>query len=421
MAVSYDKKTDYTAEINKAVASGDYRLAGQLEDQRNAKIAGEGLSYQQTHDYTGNNDSTDYASVIRNQMNSGADAADVADSLYSRNNKISTAKNLSQYANDSVTQAALEYIRSGLAKKGNNFQYGSAPTYTGQYDDQISGLVDKILNGTFTDYLAGDEYAALKGKYTAAGQKAMDDTVGRVSARTGGLASSYATTAASETYDDYMSKLEDAAREMYGDEVSGLYNKESLLSSLDSSDYAKYEDQLAQYNTDRNFAYNQSRDNVSDSQYSEQLKYSTAQDDYNKAADKAATLAAAGDFSGYKALGYTDAEIAAMKAAYIANNTPKTSGSTGSTGSKKSSGKRKKSEETYNDRLNDIAAANTGTDSSTYTAVSREMLNQRRSGTTSDDMSNYLEALIKKGTITEAQAYQLAKQYGLLTNAELGL
>lgn len=43
MAIKYDKNVDYQAEINKAVARGDYASAKILEQQRNAKIAGEGL------------------------------------------------------------------------------------------------------------------------------------------------------------------------------------------------------------------------------------------------------------------------------------------------------------------------------------------------------------------------------------------
>mgnify|MGYP001358408222 CR=1 FL=1 len=43
MAIKYDKNVDYQAEINKAVARGDYAAAKTLEQQRNAKIAGEGI------------------------------------------------------------------------------------------------------------------------------------------------------------------------------------------------------------------------------------------------------------------------------------------------------------------------------------------------------------------------------------------
>lgn len=51
MAVSYDKNTDYQALINKSVAGGDYASAAKYEQQRNAKITGEGLSFATTNNY----------------------------------------------------------------------------------------------------------------------------------------------------------------------------------------------------------------------------------------------------------------------------------------------------------------------------------------------------------------------------------
>lgn len=475
MATTYDKEKDYTSEINKAVASGDYKLAGQLEDQRNAKIADEGLDYEQTHNYTGNNDASDYAAVIKNQISSGVNPSDVAETLAARNNKISTAKNLSKYANDDVTQAALEYIKNGYTANGDDFSYQRAPTYTGKYDDQIAGIVDKILNGTYADFLSGNDYSALSNKYTASGKTAMDNTIGQVSARTGGLASSYATTAANETYNDYMSKLDEAAREMYGDEKSSLYDKASLLSGLDNSDYSKYEGMLGQYNTDRNFAYNQNRDKVADSEYSQEYADSRSDTAYSEKQDAYSNLSALISATGYTpteeeltAAGMSSAAAAALRKQYIVDNakstksTKSTKSSSGSSGSEDYDGlfaaaeasgypenyianNYKKfgftsssglvdnyytwdggdsgdnSASSYNSNLNKIAAANSDSTSSTYNAVSREMLNQRRSGTSDDDMADYLSNLVDKGTITEAQAYQLAKQYGLLTNSELGL
>ena len=49
--VEYDLSTDYQAQINAAVAKGDYKTAAQLEAARNAKILGEGLNYQTTNKY----------------------------------------------------------------------------------------------------------------------------------------------------------------------------------------------------------------------------------------------------------------------------------------------------------------------------------------------------------------------------------
>lgn len=51
--MAYSKDTDYKKLIEKAASSGDYRTAAKLEQQRNEKIKGEGLSYGTTSDYAG--------------------------------------------------------------------------------------------------------------------------------------------------------------------------------------------------------------------------------------------------------------------------------------------------------------------------------------------------------------------------------
>ena len=49
--VWYDTERDHQKEIDDAVASGDFVRAGMLEQQRNAKIKGEGLNYKETSNY----------------------------------------------------------------------------------------------------------------------------------------------------------------------------------------------------------------------------------------------------------------------------------------------------------------------------------------------------------------------------------
>lgn len=48
---TYDKNVDYQAKINEAIKKGDYLSAAMYEQQRNAKIAGEGRKEGQTHYY----------------------------------------------------------------------------------------------------------------------------------------------------------------------------------------------------------------------------------------------------------------------------------------------------------------------------------------------------------------------------------
>ena len=59
-----------------------------------------------------------------------------------------------------------------------------------------------------------------------------------------------------------------------------------------------------------------------------------SQDKYNRAAQQAEMMASYGDFSGYKALGYTDAQIGQMRQAYQIQQAAKAK--SGSSGGKKS-------------------------------------------------------------------------------------
>lgn len=64
--------------------------------------------------------------------------------------------------------------------------------------------------------------------YSRHGRRAMQDTLGEVSARTGGLASSYAGAVAQETYDNYMAELSDRYPEL----VNAAYSMYQLDQSM---------------------------------------------------------------------------------------------------------------------------------------------------------------------------------------------
>lgn len=258
----------------------------------------------------------------------------------------------------------LEMGGGGRGNGGGGFSYEAAPTYTSRYQNQIDDLTRQILNREAFSYDPEKDptYQQYKESYTRSGERAMQDTLGQVSARTGGLASSYAGSAAQQTYDNYMGALADKIPElkqlaysMYQDEGDTQRANLEMLMALEQGDYAKYADLLAQYNTDRSFDYGVYRDDISDSRYDQEWEYQVGRDEiadsryedetawersqytdekeYNQALQKAQTLAAAGDFSGYKALGYSDAEIANLKTAYDkAQTAAKGTGSGGGNG-----------------------------------------------------------------------------------------
>lgn len=157
--------------------------------------------------------------------------------------------------------------------------YGSGG-YLSKYQARIDALADAILNRDSFSYDKEKDplYLQYKDTYTRGGQRGMQDTLAQVSARTGGLASSYAESAAQQTYNNYMAQLADKVPElyqlaysMYMDDLTQDRNDLSMLMGLDDTAYGRWSD-------DRNFDYNAYRDQVADSQWQQQFDYQKAQD-----------------------------------------------------------------------------------------------------------------------------------------------
>ena len=228
-------------------------------------------------------------------------------------------------------------ILQGLVNNGFNTSDAGRPSFDYTYDSEMRALIDQILNSNLADWKKGDQYSALRDQYAANGEMGMNDLLGQVSSRTGGLASSYAASVANQEYNDWMSKLEQAAREMYQQDRNDKLNSLGMLSDAYDREYGEYGDKLNQWNTDRNFAYQQAQDALANQWKQKEWDYNMSQDEWNKAAQQADMMASYGDFSGYKALGYTDSQIASMRQAYqIAQTAKAKSGRSGSSGGKKS-------------------------------------------------------------------------------------
>lgn len=227
-------------------------------------------------------------------------------------------------------------ILQGLVTNGFNTSDAGRPSFDYTYDSEMRALIDQILNSNLADWKKGDQYSALRDQYAANGEMSMADLLGQVSSRTGGLASSYAASVANQEYNDWMSKLEQAAREMYQQDRSDKLNSLGMLSDAYDREYGEYGDKLNQWNTDRNFAYQQAQDALANQWKQKEWDYNMSQDEWNKAAQQAEMMASYGDFSGYKALGYTDSQIESMRQAYqIAQTAKAKSGRSGSSGGKK--------------------------------------------------------------------------------------
>ena len=230
-------------------------------------------------------------------------------------------------------------ILQGLVNNGFNTSDVGRPSFDYTYDSEMRALIDQILNSNLADWKQGDQYAALRDQYAANGEMGMNDLLGQVSSRTGGLASSYAASVANQEYNDWMSKLEQAAQEMYQQDRSDKLNNLGVLNDAYTREYGEYGDKLNQWNTDRAFDYQRQQDALANEWQQKEWDYNMSQDEYNRLAQQADNLAAYGDFSGYKALGYTDSQINKMRQAYQITQAAKAK--SGSSGSSRSRGGKK--------------------------------------------------------------------------------
>lgn len=341
-APASDASRDYQAEINDAVARGDFKTAAQLNVQRNAKIDRLGITdYQKNYDF---GSVYDAQYMTSDELGAGYYArqdAKASGDWTSANNLQEGTRRGYGYSGGADGSQYIPVETPQKYQPAQTFSYQSAPTYVNKYQDLIDELSGRILKQDPFSYDAESDplYQQYRRSYTRGGERAMQDAMGQLAARTGGLASSYAGSVAQQTYDGYMSalagripELQQLAYEMYQDEGDRQRLNLQMISALEQGDYARYQDLLSQYNTDRSFSYGQYRDQIADSRYADETAYNRGvyaderdynrgiyadEADYDRKLKRAKLLAEAGDFSGYQALGYTGEEIQRLQAAYM--------------------------------------------------------------------------------------------------------
>lgn len=125
---------------------------------------------------------------------------------------------------------------------------GERPSFNSQYMEKLNELAKQLTGMNFGDWTKGEQYRSLADRYSDSGRMGMQDVLGQIAARTGGLASSYASTAAQQQYNSYMSQLEQVARQMYDQDRSDILSDATLYRNLVNDEYGRYRDELADYN-----------------------------------------------------------------------------------------------------------------------------------------------------------------------------
>ena len=219
----------------------------------------------------------------------------------------------------------------------------TSPTWTPTYAKERADTVSKIQSRAPFSYDPEKDptYQQYKAQYERGAQKAMEDTMGQVMARTGGLASSYAQTAGQQSYAATMAQLADKvpelrqlAYQMYMDEGDRLRSDLQMYDNLDSSDASRWQSTvLSPFLSDRAYAkevddtlYSRGQDALN-RQWKEKL-FDTERDDVaferarkekqeQEARDLALAelLASGGNYSGYgKIYGMSQADMDALGA-----------------------------------------------------------------------------------------------------------
>lgn len=280
----------YQTDINRAVANGDYVLAAKLEQARNNKIDTTGSTQSKTNLYSGwLPGSTDYSSIGRQQMDSGASWQDVLNTYNARADKAANTVGMEKFVNDAKQQEMLNYILTNMNQQQEvpAFDYQETrPTYESKYDSRIDDLLNQILNRDKFSYDAANDplFAQYQSQYQREGNRAMNDTLASAAAGAGGM-NSYAITAAQQANDYYNAQIGDKipelyqlAYQMYLKDIDNDVQNMGILQDMDTTQYNRYRDTMSDWHNDRNFAYNQYRDDVADNQWLKQFNYNSLRD-----------------------------------------------------------------------------------------------------------------------------------------------
>lgn len=167
------------------------------------------------------------------------------------------------------TEAKPMYQRSGRVNeyynKTRNLEKNKPDEFESKYEDQISSILDNIMNRpkfsyTSEDMVNDDLYKMYRDQYMRQGNLAMRDTMGNAASLTGGYGNTYASAAGQQAYDNYVSMLNDKALDFYdrayqryNDEGQNLYNQMNVVTGLDNTDYQRHRDTVSDYYNDLNY------------------------------------------------------------------------------------------------------------------------------------------------------------------------
>lgn len=306
--------TNYQQDINDAVSRGDYASAAKYEQLRNEKINYLNASGTNIYGATTTNNYSQYLGTTPSNSNSPTSTTQYTPVGTYNDSGVSDWAKKQIEANQQIYIDAMargdietalqahrdnEEIRKGYGYSGGDdgsqyiplgYDYTEPkPTYEPKYDPQMDALLDQILNrDSFSYDVATDPmYQQYAKMYQREGDRAMSNTMAEAAASAGGM-NSYAITAAQQANNYYNSQLNDVipelyntAYQMYLQDIDNKARDLGLLQNMDATQYARYRDTMADWQSDRNFAYGMYRDDIADSQWNRSFDYNSYVDNRN--------------------------------------------------------------------------------------------------------------------------------------------
>ena len=230
--------------------------------------------------------------------------------------------------NDPYQQALADANSAYYNKISTPFSYQKPADFVDPYRSTADSMLSQITNRQpFSyDYENDPVWQAYKKQYTREGRRASEDTMAQAAAMTGGIPSSYAVTAGAQAGNYYASQLSDKLPELYQmaynrylqeyqdklnalnavnnqtkiaqgvwegntnnawkgigqdfdiytTDIQNAYNNANLQRNLSNDAFSRYQTDLNQYNTNRNFDYGNYIDQINYERDAEQTAYDRA-------------------------------------------------------------------------------------------------------------------------------------------------
>ncbi|MBQ6543614.1 MAG: hypothetical protein IJL77_04425 [Clostridia bacterium] len=231
--------------------------------------------------YVGNGGYNGYERIVSNKTFNpvhGNAAADYA-SNYASN-----------YNAPSYNSSGSTFTKAPSASKASAAPRAQANTeeFNSPWSDKLQAMYDQIANRPKFSYDQASDplYQQYAEMYRRNARLAMDDTVGRAAALTGGYGNSYAETAGQAMYNQQMDNLNaraldlyNAALDTYEAENQNLYNKFNLAGQMYNNDYNEWRARIADSQWAQNYDFNAWQADVANQQWADNYNFNAWQAD----------------------------------------------------------------------------------------------------------------------------------------------